>query len=114
MEYRKGQILILGAELETHEEKGGSSHSLCFFPTLKSIKDFAKAMENHIKNIYNCSYMCRLTARQLIDIVDFYGGTFIPAHVFTPIKVFMAIAATVFLKYLTRNPLIRFLQWNWA
>jgi len=32
MEYRKGQILILGAELETHEEKGGSSHSLCFFP----------------------------------------------------------------------------------
>jgi len=27
-----------------------------------------------------------------------------------PIKVFMAIAATVFLKYLTRNPLIRFLD----
>ncbi|WP_265444889.1 endonuclease Q family protein [Acetivibrio straminisolvens] len=88
MEYRKGQILILGAELETHEEKGGSSHSLCFFPTLKSIKDFAGAMKNYIKNIYNCSYMCRLTARQLIDLVDFYGGTFIPAHVFTPYKSF--------------------------
>jgi len=49
MEYRKGQILILGAELEHMKKKGGSSHSLCFFPTLKSIKDFAKAMENHIK-----------------------------------------------------------------
>ncbi|HHV30488.1 MAG TPA: TIGR00375 family protein [Clostridium sp.] len=88
MEYKKGQILILGAELETHEKKGGSSHSLCFFPSLKSIKDFAGAMKNHIKNIHSCSYMCRLEAQQLIDIVDFYGGMFIPAHVFTPYKSF--------------------------
>jgi len=71
-----------------HMKKKAEAPIRFAFSTLKSIKDFAKAMENHIKNIYNCSYMCRLTARQLIDIVDFYGGTFIPAHVFTPYKSF--------------------------
>jgi len=88
MEYRKGQVLILGAELETHEKRGCSAHSLCFFPSLKSIKDFAKDITNHIKNIYSCSSICRLTAQELFDMVDFYGGTYIPAHVFTPHKSF--------------------------
>lgn len=88
MEYRGGQVLILGAELETHEKKGCSSHSLCFFPTLKSIKDFAKDIEKHIKNIFSCSFMCRLTGQQLFELVDFYGGTYIPAHAFTPHKSF--------------------------
>ncbi|NLP13687.1 MAG: TIGR00375 family protein [Clostridium sp.] len=88
MEYRKGQVLILGAELQTHEKRGCSAHSLCFFPSLSSIKGFAKDIANHIKNIYNCSSMCRLTGQQLFDMVDYYGGTYIPAHVFTPHKSF--------------------------
>lgn len=88
MEYKGAQILILGAELETHESKGCSAHSLCFFPALKSIKGFAGAMEKYIKNIYTCSSMCRLTGQELFDIVDFYGGIYIPAHAFTPHKSF--------------------------
>src|SRR3989339_2245355 len=31
LQYLKEQVLIVGAEIETHEKKGGSSHSLCFF-----------------------------------------------------------------------------------
>lgn len=88
MEYRKGQVLLLGAEIETHEKKGGSAHSLCFFPTLKAIKDFSRDMSKHIKNIYSCASMSRLTAQELFDIVEYHDGIFIPAHVFTPHKSF--------------------------
>ncbi len=88
MEYRKGQILLLGAEIETHEKKGCSAHSLCFFPTLKAIKDFSTDMCRHIKNIYLCSSMSRLTGQELFNITENHGGVFIPAHVFTPHKSF--------------------------
>ncbi|OPZ89136.1 MAG: hypothetical protein BWY74_02851 [Firmicutes bacterium ADurb.Bin419] len=88
MEYRKDQLLLLGAEIETHEKRGCSAHSLCFFPTLKSIKDFSADMCKHIKNIYLCSSMSRLTGQELFNIVENHGGILIPAHVFTPHKSF--------------------------
>ena len=88
MKYREGLTILLGAEIETHENKGGSAHSLCFFPTLREIKNFSEEMCKHVKNIHLCSYMSRLTAQELFDIVDSYGGILIPAHVFTPHKSF--------------------------
>jgi uncharacterized protein (TIGR00375 family) len=88
MEYRRGQTLLLGAEIETHEKKGCSAHSLCFFPTLRQIKDFSGDMSKHIKNIHLCSSMSRLTGQELFDLVDSHGGILIPAHVFTPHKSF--------------------------
>ncbi|MCX7745606.1 MAG: endonuclease Q family protein [Clostridia bacterium] len=88
MEYRGGQTLILGAEIETHEVAGCSSHSLCFFKTLKQIKEFSQSMCKHIKNIKYCSSMSRLTGQELFNVVDSHGGVFIPAHAFTPHKSF--------------------------
>lgn len=88
MEYRGRQNLILGAEIETHEKHGCSSHSLCFFPTLKHITDFSDEMSKHIKNIRSFSLMSRLTGQGLFDIVDEFGGVYIPAHAFTPHKSF--------------------------
>jgi uncharacterized protein (TIGR00375 family) len=88
MEYRGGQTLLLGAEIETHELGGCSAHSLCFFPTLKQIKDFSAEMKKYIKNIRTCSSMSRLNGQGLFDVVDAFGGIFIPAHVFTPHKSF--------------------------
>ncbi|MEA4961464.1 endonuclease Q family protein [Lutispora sp.] len=88
MEYRGRQNLILGAEIETHEKHGCSSHSLCFFPTLKHITDFSDEMSKHIKNIRSFSLMSRLTGQELFDIVDEFGGVYIPAHAFTPHKSF--------------------------
>ncbi|MCX8130367.1 MAG: endonuclease Q family protein [Clostridia bacterium] len=88
MEYRGGQTLILGAEIETHEINGCSSHSLCFFAHLRQIKDFSNEMSKHIKNIRFCCSMSRLTGQGLFNIVDSFGGIFIPAHAFTPHKSF--------------------------
>lgn len=88
MEYRKGQVLILGAEIETHEAAGCSSHSLCFFATLKQVKDFSGEMSKHMKNIRTCCTMSRLTGQELFRIVDCFGGIYIPAHAFTPHKSF--------------------------
>jgi len=88
MEYREGLTILLGAEIETHEEKGGSAHSLCFFPTLKEIKNFSGEMSKHVKNMHLCSSISRLTAQELFDIVDSHGGILIPAHIFTPHKSF--------------------------
>ncbi|MCX7922170.1 MAG: endonuclease Q family protein [Clostridia bacterium] len=88
MEYRGGQTLILGAEIETHELTGCSSHSLCFFPTLKQVKEFSQEMSKHVKNIKLCCSMSRLTGQELFNIVDHHGGILIPAHAFTPHKSF--------------------------
>ncbi len=88
MEYRGTQTIILGAEIETHERRGCSAHSLCFFPTLAKIKEFSNEMKKHINNIWTSSLMSRLSGQELFNIVDGYGGTYIPAHVFTPHKSF--------------------------
>lgn len=88
MEYRGGQTLFLGAEIETHENHGCSSHSICFFPSLTQIKAFSNEIGKHMKNIRFSSLMSRLTGQELFNIVDEYGGVFIPAHAFTPHKSF--------------------------
>lgn len=88
MDYRGVQTLLLGAELETHEEWGCSSHSLCFFSGLRQIKEFAEEMTGYIKNIKACSFMTRLNGQSLFNIVDAHGGVYIPAHAFTPHKSF--------------------------
>jgi uncharacterized protein (TIGR00375 family) len=88
MIYGGSHSIILGAEIETHEKYGCSSHSLCFFPTLKQIKDFSNEMSKHIKNIRFNAIMSRLTGQELFNIVDGFGGVFIPAHAFTPHKSF--------------------------
>lgn len=88
IEYRGRQTLLLGAEIETHERRGCSAHSLCFFPSLKHITDFSNEMRKHIKNIWAFSLMSHLTGQELFDIVEAFGGVYMPAHAFTPHKSF--------------------------
>lgn len=88
MEYRGVQTLILGAEVETHEKHGCSAHSLCFFPSLSQIKGFSESISKHVRNIRISSSMSRLTGQELFNLVDEFGGVFIPAHVFSPHKSF--------------------------
>ena len=90
--YKNKVCIILGSEIETSEvnDKGktGSAHNLCYFPSLKDIKEFSKEMSNHIKNITLSSQRADISAYQLIDIVEKYNGVLIPAHAFTPHKSF--------------------------
>lgn len=88
MDYKGGQTLILGAEIETHEAAGCSAHSLCFFPTLKQLKDFSHELSKYVKNIMHLCYMSRLTGQELFNLVDSLDGIYIPAHVFSPHKSF--------------------------
>lgn len=84
--YRDSIVMLAGAEIETREKRGGSAHSLAFFPYLEDIKAFSKEMESHMKNIYTNSTMSRLTLNELSRLVLNMGGIYIPAHVFTPYK----------------------------
>ncbi len=90
--YKNKVCIILGSEIETSEKndegKTGSAHNLCYFPTLKDIKDFSNEMSNHIKNITLSSQRASISAYELIDIVEKYHGILIPAHCFTPHKSF--------------------------
>lgn len=88
MDYKGGQTLILGAEIETHEAKGCSAHSLCFFPTLSRIKDFSAEISKHVRDIRRNSFMTSLCGQELFDIVDGLDGIYIAAHVFSPHKSF--------------------------
>lgn len=90
--YKDKVCIILGSEIETAEVnengKTGSAHNLCYFPTLADIKAFSEEMSNYINNITLSSQRARISAYQLIDIVEKYHGILIPAHAFTPHKSF--------------------------
>lgn len=90
--YKDKVCIILGSEIETAEinEDGrtGSAHNLCYFPTLADIKAFSKEMSYYINNITLSSQRARISAYQLVDIVEKYNGILIPAHCFTPHKSF--------------------------
>lgn len=90
--YRNKVCIILGSEIETSEinDDGGtgSAHNLCYFPTLKDIKNFSAEISNHIKNITLSSQRANLSAYELVDIVEKYNGILVPAHCFTPHKSF--------------------------
>lgn len=88
MEYKKDLNIILGAEIETRETMRCNAHSLVFFPYLHIIKSFSKEMEKYIKNIRTCCSQAHLTGQELFNIVDYFGGVYIPAHAFTPYKSF--------------------------
>lgn len=88
MQYRQNQLLLLGAEVETHEMKGCSAHSLCFFPTLEQMKAFSQDLGRHVKNLWSNALMSRLTGQELFRIVEDHGGLYMPAHAFTPHKSF--------------------------
>lgn len=90
--YKDKVCILLGSEVETSEVnengKTGSAHSVCFFPHLKDIKGFSNEMSHYIKNITLSTQRARISAYELIDIVEKYHGILIPAHVFTPHKSF--------------------------
>lgn len=90
--YKDKVCIILGSEIETSEindeGKTGSAHNICFFPSLKDIKEFSNEMRNHIKNITLSSQRANISAYKLLDIVEKYNGILIPAHCFTPHKSF--------------------------
>ena len=90
--YKDKVCIILGSEIETAEinedGKTGSAHNLCYFPTLKDIKAFSQEMSHYINNITLSSQRARLSAYELVDIVEKYNGILIPAHCFTPHKSF--------------------------
>ncbi len=90
--YKDKVCIILGSEIETSEineyGKTGSAHNLCYFPSLRDIKEFSKEMSNHISNITLSSQRADISAYQLIDIVEKYNGILVPAHAFTPHKSF--------------------------
>ena len=90
--YKDKVCIILGSEIETSEltenGKNGSAHNLCYFPKLKDIKAFSKEMENYISNITLSSQRAKISAYNLIQIVQKHNGILIPAHAFTPHKSF--------------------------
>lgn len=84
--HRDRLTVLLGSEVETAEENGGTSHHVGFFPTVKAISEFSGIMKQYITNIELSSQRASLTARELLDVIHTTGGIMIPAHVFTPHK----------------------------
>lgn len=84
--FHNGVTLILGAEIETCEERGGLCHSLAYLPDLKSMREFSGRMATHIRNIGLSSQNAHMPLARLIGIVAEQEALFVPAHAFTPHK----------------------------
>ncbi|PLR99820.1 endonuclease Q family protein [Bacillus sp. T33-2] len=82
-----GMSIIPGSELEINDEHTlGPVHVLCFFPFIKTMKDFSAWLSGHLKNINLSSQRVYISGKELQEKVKELGGLFIPAHVFTPFK----------------------------
>ena len=84
--YQDRVTIILGAEIETQEKDGGSSHHLAYFPYLEDIKEFSKILSSLVTNVNLSSQNCGIRAEEAFKIVNQQGGILIPAHAFTPHK----------------------------
>ena len=106
LRYRDQVTVILGAEFETREpseiprahrrcaarndpapaRSGGMSHHVSYFPGLAELKAFSAELSRHVTNIELSSQACGLPAKALLIVCLRAGGTFVPAHCFTPHK----------------------------
>jgi uncharacterized protein (TIGR00375 family) len=84
--FHNGVTLILGAEIETCETGGGMCHSLTYLPDLAAMRDFAREMSQHIRNIGLSSQNAHMPFRRLEGIARSHQALFVPAHAFTPHK----------------------------
>jgi len=84
--HRERLVIIPASEVETTEKEGGSSHHISYFPSIKTISDFARIMSKYVTNMELSSQKARMTAAELYDVTSATGGVLIPAHAFTPHK----------------------------
>lgn len=84
--YQDQVTIILGAEIETKEKDGGSSHQIAYFPYFEDIKEFSKALSFLVTNVSLSSQNCKISAQEAFKIINQIGGILIPAHAFTPHK----------------------------
>ena len=82
-----GLCIIPGSELEINgEDTSGPIHVLCFFPDIRTMKEFSVWMSGYMKNINLSSQRIYVDGKELQRKTKELGGLFIPAHVFTPFK----------------------------
>lgn len=82
-----GLTIIPGTELEIYDKNcQGPVHLLCYFPYLKTMKEFSGWLSGNVKNIHLSSQRVYVSGRELQEKVKALGGLFIPAHIFTPFK----------------------------
>ncbi len=86
LRYHDVVTIILGAEIECKEKKGGLSHQIAYFPYFANVVKFSKIMNKLITNLNLSSQNSRIPAQDFFNIVDNLDGIVIPAHVFTPYK----------------------------
>jgi len=86
LRFRDTVTIIPGAEFETREPEGGMSHHVSYFPDLERLKLFSETIGKYVTNRELSSQACGLPARLLFQLCDDCGGTFVPAHCFTPHK----------------------------
>jgi len=86
LDYRGKVTVIPAAEFETREPGGGLSHHVSYFGEIGQLKAFSAAVGGHVTNLQLSSQQCGLPARELLRICLDHGGTFVPAHCFTPHK----------------------------
>lgn len=110
LRFRDRLTVLLGAEIETRERRGGMSHHVSYFPHLGQLKAFSAAISKHLTNPNLSSQACGLTAAGLCDLALQHRAQFVPAHCFTPHKSVYGScaerAATVFADYWEAIPAI--------
>jgi len=78
--------VILGAEIETVEETGLTSHTLIYLHDIETMRKFSERMSAFIENINLSSQNAHIPLKKLIQMASSFSAAIIPAHVFTPHK----------------------------
>ena len=87
-------VLLLGCEVEVHEDGVGPVHYLAYFPNLETARGFSGFLAPRVTNLSLSSQRARATGEEVALWLRGEGGFMVPAHIFTPHRGFFGQGGT--------------------
>ena len=87
-------VLLLGCEVEVHEDGVGPVHYLAYFPNLETARGFSGFLAPRVTNLSLSSQRARATGEEVALWLRREGGFMVPAHIFTPHRGFFGQGGT--------------------
>lgn len=84
LRHEQGTVLFPAMEVEIGVDGAGPAHYVGYFPDVPAVEDAAAHLAPYVTNMQLSTQRARLSALELMDIVEENRGVFMPAHVFTP------------------------------
>lgn len=93
LRHERGTVLFPAMEIEIGVDGKGPAHYVGYFPNVTACKSASQQLAPFVTNMQLSTQRARLSARDVLRVVEDNDGLFMPAHVFTPHRGFYGACA---------------------